>query len=127
MIRRPPRSTLFPYTTLFRSHRPTLYFESEAQERLAIRKMEDIGREAKRKFGIDRIGMVHRVGRLEIGETSVAIVVTPPHRKAAFAACHYAIDRLKQTVPIWKREFFADGAVWAEGEGQRRVLVEAKK
>jgi molybdopterin synthase catalytic subunit len=53
--------------------------------------------------------------------------VTSPHRKAAFEACHYAIDRLKQTVPIWKKEFFADGAVWAEGEGQRRILVEAKK
>ncbi len=108
-------------------HRATLYLEYEAYEPLAIRKMEDIGREAKGKFGIDRIGMVHRVGRLEIGETSVAIVVTSPHRKAAFEACHYAIDRLKQTVPIWKKEFFADGAVWAEGEGQRRVLVEAKK
>src|SRR2546422_7915145 len=83
--------------------------------------MEDIGREAKGKFGIDRIGMVHRLGRLEIGETSVAIVVTAGHRKAAFEACHYAIDRLKQTVPIWKKEYFEDGAVWAEGdEGEVR-------
>jgi molybdopterin synthase catalytic subunit len=62
--------------------------------------------------------MIHRVGRLEIGETSVAIIVTSAHRKVAFEACHYAIDRLKQIVPIWKKEYFEDGAVWAEGEGQ---------
>ena len=67
----------------------------------------------------------HRLGRLEIGETSVTIVVAAGHRGPAFEACRYAIDRLKKIVPIWKKEFFADGAVWAEGEGQRRVLVEA--
>ena len=70
--------------------------------------------------------MVHRLGRLEIGETSVAIVVSSGHRKAAFEACRYGIDRLKQIVPIWKKEFFEDGAVWAEGEGEVRVLVDAR-
>ncbi len=105
----------------------TLYLEYEAYEPMAIRKMEEIGREAKQKFAIDRIGMIHRVGRLKIGETSVAIIVTSPHRRVAFEACHYAIDRLKQIVPVWKKEFFEDGAVWAEGEGQKRVLVEARK
>jgi molybdopterin synthase catalytic subunit len=78
--------------------------------------MEEIGREAKQKFKIDHVGMIHRLGRLEIGETSVAIIVTAAHRCAAFEACQYAINRLKQVVPIWKKEYFADGAVWAEGE-----------
>jgi len=105
----------------------TLYLEYEAYEPMALRKMEEIGREIRAKFPIDHLGMIHRLGRLEIGETSVAIVVTSAHRAAAFEACRYAIDRLKQIVPIWKKEYFADGAVWAEGEGQTRVLVEARK
>ncbi len=106
--------------------RKTLYLEYEAYDALAVRKMEEIGAEAKEKFEINNVGMVHRVGRLEIGETSVAIVVTAAHRHPAFEACHYAINRLKQMVPIWKKEYFEDGAVWAEGEGHKRVLVEAK-
>jgi len=89
--------------------------------------MEELGAEAKRKFALDGMGSVHRLGRLEIGETSVAIIVTAEHRRAAFAACEYAIDRLKQIVPIWKKEYFADGAVWSEGEGQTRILVESRK
>lgn len=106
--------------------RKTLYLEYEAYEPMAVRKMEQIGREIKERFPIDAVGMVHRVGRLEIGETSVAIIVTSAHRGAAFEACRYAIDRLKQMVPIWKKEYFEDGSVWAEGEGQTRVLVEAR-
>jgi molybdopterin synthase catalytic subunit len=104
--------------------RATLFLEYEAYEPMAVRKMQELGREAKQKFAIDGIGIMHRLGRLEIGETSVAIVVTAEHRRAAFEACHYAIDRLKQIVPIWKKEYFADGAVWAEGEGQTRVVAE---
>jgi molybdopterin synthase catalytic subunit len=103
----------------------TLYLEYEAYQPMAVRKMEEIGEETKRKFAVDRVGIIHRVGRLEIGESSVAIIVSAAHRRAAFEACHYAIDRLKQTVPIWKKEFFADGAVWAEGEGQTKVLMES--
>ena len=106
--------------------RKTLYLEYEAYDAMAVRKMEEIGAEAKEKFDVHNIGIIHRVGKLEIGETSVAIVVTAAHRHPAFEACHYAIDRLKQTVPIWKKEYFEDGGVWAEGEGQKRVLVEAK-
>ncbi len=106
--------------------RKTLYLEYQAYEPMAIRKMEEIGCEAKQKFAIDYIAMVHRIGRLEIGETSVAIVVTAAHRRPAFEASHYAIDRLKETVPIWKKEYFEDGAVWAEDEGQTRVRVEAR-
>jgi molybdopterin synthase catalytic subunit len=107
--------------------RTTLYLEYEAYEPMAIRKMEELGAEAKQKFSIDGIGIVHRLGRLEIGETSVAIIVTAEHRRAAFEACQFAIDRLKQVVPVWKKEYFADGAVWAEGEGQTRILVESRK
>jgi len=107
--------------------RATLYLEYEAYEPMAVRRMAEIGDEAKRTFAIDGIGIVHRVGRLEIGETSVAIAVTSEHRADAFRACQYAIDRLKQVVPIWKKEFFADGAVWAEGEGQTRILAESRE
>jgi molybdopterin synthase catalytic subunit len=96
--------------------RGTLYLEYEAYEPMAIRKMEEIGGEARRKFEIDHIGMMHRLGRLEIGETSVAIIVTAAHRGAAFGACQFAVDRLKEIVPIWKKEYFEDGSVWAEGE-----------
>jgi molybdopterin synthase catalytic subunit len=102
----------------------TLYLEYEAYAPMAIRKMEEIGKEARQKFAMDSMGMIHRLGRLEIGETSVAIIVAAEHRRAAFEACQYAIDRLKQIVPIWKKEYFADGAVWAEGEGQTRVVIE---
>jgi len=105
--------------------RKTLYLEYEAYEPLAIRRMEEIGCEAKEKFAIDRIGMIHRLGRLEIGETSVAIIVTAAHRSAAFEACHYAIDRLKEIVPVWKKEYFQDGAVWAEGAPLNHRLIES--
>ncbi len=101
--------------------RKTLYLEYEAYEPMAVRRMEEIGREAREKFSVDRIGMIHRVGRLNIGETSVAIIVTSAHRRAAFEACRYAVDLLKQIVPIWKKEYFEDGGVWVEGEGASGV------
>ncbi len=94
----------------------TLYLEYEAYEPMAYAKMRAIGAEIRGKFSIHRIGIVHRLGRLEIGESSVLIAVSSAHRAAAFDACRYAIDTLKRTVPIWKKEFFASGAVWAEGE-----------
>jgi molybdopterin synthase catalytic subunit len=96
--------------------RATSYLEYEAYEAMAIAKMKEIAAQIHEKFAIDRVAMVHRLGRLDIGETSVFIAVSAPHRGAAFDACRYAIDTLKKTVPIWKKEFFADGAVWAEGE-----------
>ena len=104
----------------------TLYLEYEAYEPMAIRKMEEIGAEAKEKFAIHSVGVIHRTGKLEIGETSVAIVVTAAHRRPAFEACHYLIDRLKQVVPVWKKEYFEGGAVWVEGEGRKQVLAGAK-
>src|SRR5271167_1767354 len=94
----------------------TLYLEYEAYESMAYSKMREIGALIREKFPVHRVAIVHRLGRLEIGETSVVIVITSPHRAAAFDACRYAIDTLKRVVPIWKKEYFAGGAVWAEGE-----------
>jgi molybdopterin synthase catalytic subunit len=97
--------------------RRTLHLEYEGYEQMALRTMEQIGREAHERWSINRVGIVHRLGRIDITESSVVIIVTSAHRKIAFEACHYAIDRLKKIVPIWKKEFFEDGAVWVEGEG----------
>lgn len=96
--------------------RTTLYLEYEAYESMALDKMRAIAAHLHSNYAITRVAMVHRLGHLEIGETSVFIAVSAPHRAAAFDACRYAIDTLKKTVPIWKKEFFADGAVWADGE-----------
>ena len=94
----------------------TLYLEYEAYEPMALLKMREIGAEVRAKFPVHRLAIVHRLGRLEIGETSVFIAISSAHRAAAFEACRYAIDTLKRVVPIWKKEHFAGGAVWAEGE-----------
>jgi molybdopterin synthase catalytic subunit len=96
--------------------RATRYLEYEAYEPMALAKMREIGAQIHERFAIHRVAMVHRLGRLDIGETSVFIAVSAPHRAAAFDACRFAIDTLKRTVPIWKKEYFQDGAIWAEGE-----------
>jgi molybdopterin synthase catalytic subunit len=96
--------------------RATLYLEYEGYEAMALAKMREIAAEMHSRLAIDRVAIVHRLGKLEIGETSVFIAVSAAHRGPAFEACRSAIDTLKKTVPIWKKEFFADGAVWADGE-----------
>ncbi len=96
--------------------RKTLYLYYEAYEDMALRQMESLAEQALRQFQVREVALVHRLGRLEIGETSVLIVVASAHRAAAFDACRWLIDTLKRTVPIWKREYFEDGAVWADGE-----------
>jgi molybdopterin synthase catalytic subunit len=96
--------------------RATLYLEYQAYEPMALRKMTEIAEHLHKNFAIHRVAIAHRLGRLEIGETSVYIAVSAAHRGPAFDACRYAIDTLKRTVPIWKKEFFTDGAVWADGE-----------
>ena len=94
----------------------TLYLEYEAYEPMAYAKMREIGAQIRARFPIHRLAIFHRLGRLEIGETSVLIAVSSAHRREAFEACRYAIDTLKRAVPIWKKEYFVGGAVWAEGE-----------
>ena len=87
----------------------------EAYPEMAEKKMEEIGKEIEVRWGITDIGILHRIGKLEIGEISVLIAVSSPHRAESFAACQYAIDRLKQIVPIWKKEVGEDGESWVEG------------
>ncbi|HEX8185020.1 MAG TPA: molybdenum cofactor biosynthesis protein MoaE [Blastocatellia bacterium] len=96
--------------------RRTLYLEYEGYTEMALRTLAQICREVRERWPINRVGIIHRLGRIEISESSVVICVTSAHRRVAFEACHYAIDRLKKIVPIWKKEYFEDGAVWVEGE-----------
>lgn len=100
--------------------RETTHLVYEAYEPMAIKEMQKLIDRAKSKFEIANVGIVHRLGRLEIGETSVVVSVAAPHRKDAFAACEWIIRQLKKTVPIWKKEVYADGEAWVEGEGQNR-------
>lgn len=96
--------------------RRVLYLEYEAYEEMALPLMQAIADEAARRWPVTHVRLVHRLGRLEIGEASVAVAVTSPHRTEAFAACRFAIDALKARVPIWKKEFYADGAAWLDGQ-----------
>lgn len=108
--------TLDGYAREWTKGRRTLYLVYEAYAPMALSELKKLGRQVHEKFDIAHIGIVHRTGRLEIGETSVVISVSAPHRRAAFEACEWAIRELKRTVPIWKKEVFADGEVWVEGE-----------
>lgn len=96
--------------------RKTLYLDYEAYEEMALKQIESLAAQAVEQFKIREVALVHRLGRLEIGETSVLIAVASAHRAPAFEACRWLIDTLKRTVPIWKKEYFEDGAVWADGE-----------
>ena len=97
-------------------NRQTLYLDYEAYEDMALKQMDSLAREAITRFGVRHVNLVHRLGRLDVGETSVLIVVASAHRAQAFDACRWLIDTLKKTVPIWKKETFVDGAVWAPGD-----------
>jgi molybdopterin synthase catalytic subunit len=107
----------------FSRGREVVHLEYEAYPAMAERKMAEIADEARAKFGVERIAIRHRTGVLPIGEASVAIAVASPHRREAFAACQYAIDRLKQTVPIWKKEVWSDGEQWIGWEGVRSATA----
>jgi molybdopterin synthase catalytic subunit len=118
-LKAPNDGAVIVFEGIVRNHsgaRSTLYLEYEAYDAMALAKMREIGAQMREKFEIRRFAMIHRLGHLEIGETSVLIVVCSAHRAPAFEACRFGIDTLKRTVPIWKKEFFRDGAVWAEGE-----------
>jgi molybdopterin synthase catalytic subunit len=96
--------------------RETLYLDYEAYREMALAQMNQLAAQAVERFGVRDVALLHRLGRLRVGETSVLIVVASAHRGAAFEACRWLIDTLKKQVPIWKKETFVDGAVWADGE-----------
>lgn len=104
--------------------RRVLALDYEAYQPMALKIMERIEQEARDRWPLHKIGIVHRVGRVEIGEASVVIAVSSAHRNDAFEACRYVIDRLKQIVPIWKREFFADGTVeWSQHTTSEKIIA----
>ena len=96
--------------------RRTLYLDYESYEEMALKQLQELASQATQKFAIRNLAIVHRLGRIEIGQSSVLIAVFSAHRAAAFEACRWLIDTLKRTVPIWKKEYFEDGVVWADGE-----------
>ena len=102
--------------------RETEYLVYEAYESMAIKEMRKLIERARADFEISHVGIVHRLGKLEIGETSVVISVASPHRRAAFAACEWIIRELKRTVPIWKKEVYADGEEWVEGDKAEQIV-----
>lgn len=115
----PEDGAVVVFDGIVRNHsrgRRTLYLDYEAYEEMALRQMRELAGQARSRFDIRHVTLVHRLGRLEIGETSVLVVVAAAHRAAAFEANRWLIDTLKTTVPIWKKETFADGSVWAPGE-----------
>src|SRR5271169_354895 len=118
-IRQPEDGAVVVFDGIVRNHtrgRRTLYLDYSAYEPMALRQMEQLARQALADHAVRDVWVVHRLGRLQIGESSVYIAVASAHRAAAFEACRWIIDTLKKTVPIWKKEFFEDGAVWADGE-----------
>lgn len=118
-LRKPSDGAVVTFDGVVRDHamgKPVCYLEYEAYEEMALKKMEQICADAREKWPISDISIVHRLGRLDIGETSVFIAVASPHRRPAFEACQYAIDTLKKIVPIWKKEYYTDGAIWIEGQ-----------
>ena len=118
-LKRPEDGAVAVFEGIVRNHsrnRRTLYLDYEAYEPMALKKLEELAEQARAQFAVREVAIAHRLGRLQIGETSVLIVVASAHRGAAFDACRWLIDTLKKTVPIWKKEHFEDGAVWADGE-----------
>lgn len=118
-LKRPEDGALATFDGVVRNNsrgRRTLYLDYTAYERMALGQMESLTQEALARFAIRDVRLVHRLGRLQIGDTSVYIAVAAAHRGPAFDACRWLIDALKTTVPIWKKEHFEDGAVWADGE-----------
>jgi molybdopterin synthase catalytic subunit len=118
-LEKPEDGAIVVFDGIVRNHsrgRQTLYLDYEAYEEMALKELRRLADEARSKFAIRNLALVHRLGRLQIGESSVLIAVYAGHRAAAFDACRWLIDTLKRTVPIWKKEHFADGAVWADGE-----------
>jgi len=116
--------TLDGYVRQFTKGRETLHLFYEAYEPMALKELQKLIEQAKAEFEISNVGIVHRLGKLEVGETSVVISVAAPHRKAAFAACEWLIRELKRTVPIWKKEVYGDGEAWIEGGNELANMVD---
>jgi MoaE-MoaD fusion protein len=117
-FQKPEDGAVVVFEGIVRNHsndKAVRFLEYDAYESMALKKLEEVGSLAKGKFQIRDIAIVHRLGHMEIGECSTAIVVASAHRGPAFEACRFAIDTIKQIVPIWKKEFFEDGEVWVEG------------
>jgi MoaE-MoaD fusion protein len=118
-LEQPEDGAVVIFDGIVRNHtrgRRTLYLHYESYDGMALKKMKALAADARSRFEVRGVSIIHRLGRLEVGETSVLIVVGAAHRAAAFEACRWIIDTLKKTVPIWKKEYFEDGAVWADGE-----------
>jgi len=118
-LKRPQDGAAVVFEGIVRDHtrgRRALYLDYEAYETMALKQMHGLAEQARDRFAVSGVSIIHRLGRLQIGETSVLIVVASEHRAAAFEACRWLIDTLKKTVPIWKKEYFEGGAVWADGE-----------
>jgi len=112
LVKRPTDGAVVSFDGIVRNNfdgRPVHYLEYEAYAAMAEKKLAEIGAEVQQKFAIGEIAIMHRIGRLDIGESSIVIAVAAPHRHAAFEACAYAMDRVKAEVPVWKKEFFANG------------------
>ena len=119
--------TFLGVTRLFAEGKKVLYLEYEAYEEMALKEMEKIRREVQEEWNIEDIAIAHRKGRVDIGEISLVVAVASPHRKEAFYACHRAVDRLKETVPIWKKELFEDGYHWVACEEHQQPVSPASK
>ena len=129
-VQRPEDGAVVTFEGVVRNNtkgRETAYLDYECYEPMALAGMTRIGGEIAARLAIGRIGIVHRLGRLRIGEASVVVAAGAPHRRPAFEAALEAIDRLKREVPIWKKEYFADGAVWLDGEWDEALLSSVSK
>jgi len=117
-IQKPEDGAVVVFDGVVRNHskdKSVRYLEYDAYESMAVKKLEEVGARARSGYAIRDIAIVHRLGRLDVGECSVAIVVASAHRGPAFEACRFAIDTIKEIVPIWKKEFYENGEVWIEG------------
>lgn len=117
-LQQPEDGAVVVFEGVVRNHsdgKAVLYLEYDAYESMALQKLEEVASRAKKEFAIRDIAIVHRLGHMKIGECSALIVAASAHRGPAFEACRFAIDTIKQIVPIWKKEFYEDGEVWVEG------------
>ncbi|MFQ5860428.1 MAG: molybdopterin converting factor subunit 1 [Dehalococcoidia bacterium] len=114
--------TFLGTTRRFTRGKQVLHLEYEAYRGMALKKLEEIAAEVRERWGIEDVAIAHRIGRLEVEEVSLVVAVASPHRREAFAACQYAVDRIKAMVPIWKKEFFQDGQVWVGTEEEEHAL-----